>query len=335
MSDPFQIVKDSSVWINPDNYADANKLDGLIRVGTIKKAVNDGKTGEIRYLVEINTHGDKVELNCRMMRRFGGVYNYEDYIFQGYKIDDKPDPVNFSEAKAGDLVLVCFLNGQGREGAILGGVSHAARKTEIKATDGPQYKTEFNGIETFINKDGEMTVTFKGIPTNIALLAATPSARIPSPKYDTAVGTSFYKFDKTGSWTVSDNAKSDKQFIKIDKKEGVIEVVSGKISLKMTKKTEEVSLKCKLLDVIADDKITAKTKELAIDASDKASIKSPKVAIGKEGVELLDQLAKLVDALAKVIPISPVGPCSSLMASPQWSGVEQVKAKIKEITGTF
>lgn len=335
MANPFDIVKDSSIWQNPADFSVANGSDSMLRIGVVKKATNDEKTGELRYLVEIQNHNDKVELNCRMLRRYGGVYNYEDYILRGYKFNDQPDAVTAFEAKAGDAVLVGQLNGQGREGIIIGGINHAARKTTVKATEGPQYRSEFNGILTEINKDGEYTITFRGQPTNLTQLSNAPAAKIPAATYDTKVGTSFFKFDKTGSFELSDNANSDKQFFKIDKPNGTIQLVAGKISLKLTKASELVNLKAKTTDVISDDKITMKTKEFLITSDTKAYIKSPKVAIGKEGVELLDQLAKLVDALGKVIAISPVGPCSSLMSSPNWAMVEQVKAKIKEITGAF
>jgi hypothetical protein len=96
-----------------------------------------------------------------------------------------------------------------------------------------------------------------------------------------------------------------------------------------------VNLKAKTTDVISDDKITMKTKEFLITSDTKAYIKSPKVAIGKEGAELLDQLAKLIDKMGMIKPISPVGPCVPLMATPEWPDVEAVKAKIKEITGAF
>lgn len=335
MANPFDIVKDSSIWQNPQDFAVVNKSDSMLRIGVVRKATNDEKTGELRYLVEVQNHNDKIELNCRMLRRFGGAYNYEDFISRGYKFDDQPDPVTAFEAKAGDAVLVGQLNGQGREGIILGGINHAARKTIIKATDGPQYAAEFNGIETSINKDGEYKITFKGQPTNIAELNNSPSKKLPAPKYDTKVGTSFFKFDKKGGFEVSDNAESDKQFLKIDKDGGTIELAAGKVSLKFTKKSEAVSLKTKTLDINSTDKITAKTKEFLVTVETKAYIKSPKVAIGSDSVELLDQLAKLVDALGKVAPVSPVGPCTPLAATPQWPEVEIIKAKIKQITGSF
>lgn len=335
MSNPFDIVRDSSIWQDPQAFAVVNKSDPLLRIGIVKKATNDENTGELRYLVEIQNHNDKIELNCKLLRRFGGVFNYEDFILHGYKINDQPDPVTAFEAKAGDAVLVGLLNGQGREGIILGGINHAARKTTIKATDGPQYKAEFNGLETSINKDGEYTVTFKGQPTNLAILNDIPSKKIPTPTYDMAVGSSFFKFDKTGSYELNDNAQSNKQYLKIDKPGGTISLVSGNIALKFTKSSEAVSLKAKTTDVVSTDKITMKTKEFLITSDTKAYIKSPKVAIGKEGAELLDQIGKLIDALSKVQAISPVGPCTPMIAGLNWAGVEQVKSKIKEITGAF
>jgi hypothetical protein len=335
MSDPFEIIKDSSIWFNSQNFAAVNKFDGLVRVGVVKKAVNDGNTSELRYLVEIQNSTDKIELNCVLMRRFGGVYNYEDYIYQGYKINDKPDPVSSFAAKAGDAVLVCFLNGQGREGVILGGITHTARTSKIRATDGPQYMSEFNGVETSINKDGEYTVTFKGQPTNIAQLNNSPSNKIPAPTYNTNIGTSFFKFDKTGSFEVSDKATDGIQNLKIDKSGGTLTINSGKTFIKLTKQSNTVDITTKYTNILSDVNISMKTKEFSVNASTSASINSPKVAIGKDGVELLDQLSQLVDALGKVMAISPVGPCSTLMSSPGWSEVQLIQLKIKQITGSL
>jgi hypothetical protein len=335
MIDPGKIIKDSSIWRSVEDFSVVQGQDTAIRIGVIKAAYNDIKTGELRYLVEVQKLNDKVEINCRIMRRFGGVYNYEDFIGRGYKINQKPDPVDFFEAKAGDAVLVALLNGQGREGIILGGINHVARTTQIKAIDGPQYKSEFNGIETYINKNGEYTITFKGQPTNLSKLDESPSNKIAPPQYDLNIGTTYLKLDKTGSFEVSDNSKEYKQFIKIDKPNGTIELSAGNVQLKMNKKTEESFLKNKITTIKSAEKISIETKQLEMSAQTKAHIKSPKIAIGKEGVELLDQLSKLIDALGAVQPISPIGPCTPLKATPQWSQVEQIKAKIKEITGTF
>lgn len=333
--DPFEIIKDSSIWYSSQQFSAVEKKDPQIRIGIIKEVYVDKATSDLRYLVEMRDKNDAILLNCRMMRKFGGAYNYEDVILRGYKTDDKPDNIAAFDAKAGDAVIVAALNGEMREGIILGGLTHSARTLSIPIDKGPYYKSEFNGIETSINDDGEYTLIFKAQPTNVNQLKDTPSHRIENPKYDDNIGGTFLKFDKTGSFEVNDRAKKDLQQIRIDKPEGFIVVNSGKISLKLTKKTEQVDLKSKILNITSDDNINIKTKQYKTEASEFFSVKSPKVALGKEGIELLDQLSKLVDALGKVKPISPLGPCTALIATPEWPDVANVQAKIKEITGSL
>jgi hypothetical protein len=328
-------VKDSSIWSDPSTTAVSSRLDGMIRIGIVKGAFNDEDTGELRYLVEIQSNAKKINMNCRMMRRFGGVYNYEDYILHGYSTNDSPDPVSGFDAKAGDAVLVGQLNGQGREGIIIGGLTHAARTTTIQATDGPQYDAEFNGIHTNINADGEWTFTFKGQPTNLDSLDDTPSGRISPPEYDESVGSSFMKFDKTGSWTISDNATSDPQSIFIDKANGTITTTSGQISLVMKKSDQSVTLASKDLTINSSNSITESTKDYHLTASSTAKFDSPKIAIGHADVELLDQLTQLIDAIGKLIPISPVGPCTALSTVSTWPMIDQIKAKINQIKGSL
>ena len=335
MSDPFTIVKDSSIWRSSASQKATSRRDPYLRIGLVKRVVQTPGTTDLRYLVEIRDRSNAIEVNAIELRKFGGVYNYEDVVMRGYNINEAPDPAAFYKAKPGDMVLVGFLNGEAREAIILGGLLHSARQSDITVADGPVYKSMFNGVETSINKDGEYIITFRGQPTNIAKLSAAPTNAVESPAYDAAVGTSFFKFDKTGSYEVSDNAQSNVQNIRIDKPSGTLTISSGKIVLKMTKGTEVVDLTCKQSNTVATDKIDNKTKVYATEATTSAKIKSPKIAFGKSGVELLDQLAKLVDALGKVMPLSPVGPCSNLKSSPQWGGVEAVKAKIKEITGSL
>lgn len=335
MIDPSSTVKDSSIWKSSSIYSTVDRKDPYIRLGIVKRVYRDERTTDLRYLVEVKDKNDIIEVNARLMRSYGGVYNYEDVILRGYKIEDKPDPVHNTEAKAGDIVLVVFLNGEEREAAIIGGLTHPARKSTIPIDKGPYYQSEFNGIEKVINNDGEYTFTFKGQPTNIGDLSNTPTKKIAAPKYDTATGGTYMKFDKTGSVEINDKAQSDLQRLRIDKKDGYIQIDSGKISIKLTKKDEKVYIKSKIMNVVSDNSISFATKECSVDATTSTKIKSPKVAIGKDGVELLDQIAKAIDALGKVIPISPVGPCSSLQSSPMWTGVAQVQSKIKEITGSL
>lgn len=333
--DSFNIVKDSSIWQNSSDFSVFQKKDNSIRIGIIKKVYRDSTTGDLRYLAEMRDTNDGIELNCRLLRKYGGVFNYEDVVMHGYKFNDKPDPTQNFEAKAGDVVLIALLNGQGREGVILGCLTHPARTPTIDIADGPQIATEFNGVLTTINQDGEYTVTFRGIPTNIALLDNTPSAKLPAPTYDTSVGSSFLKFDKTGSFEVNDNSATGFQNIQIDKANGIININSGSVSLKMTKSSQQVDLQANALNINSQNSISMSTQVYSINATSSISMNSPKVAIGTDSIELLDQLSQLIDAIGQIIVISPIGPCNAVDTSPQWSQVAAIQAKIKEITGSL
>jgi hypothetical protein len=346
MSNPFEIIKDSSIWQNSSAFSAVTAKDPYIRIGIVKKVFKEERTSDIRYLVQIQDRNDSIEVSARMMRSFGGVYNYEDIIHRGYKIEDKPDSTRDFTTKAGDAVLVAFLNGEAREAVILGGITHPARKVDLDISKGPQYKSEFNGIEKVINSDGEYIVTFKGQPTNLSKLLDKPSKKLEAPKYDADVGTSFFKFDKTGSFEVSDNAKQDKQNFKIDKKAGTVEINAGKISLKMTKKGEKVDLKAKELSIKAETKIAEETKDFSMKASSTAKIDSPKIAFGSGGVELLDlvsQLADLVKTIAtenstEVHPtaVGPSGPPNNAGAyTSAASKAGSIKSKVDSIKGSL
>jgi hypothetical protein len=226
MDTPFDIVKDSSIWYNKTSLKATFQRETGIYTGTVKTAYNDSESGELRYTVEVYYRGDTIPVSCREVRRWGGVFNYEDSIYRGYTYN-APSGV---AAKAGDCVLVGLLGGQGREGVILGGLTHPTRKN-LSVSNGPEYQSEFNGINTYINKDGEYTLTFKAQPTNLSDLNNAPNGPVPAPQYDTNVGGSYFKWDKTGSFTISDAAQSNPQSIFMDKKNSLIQIVTGNLKL--------------------------------------------------------------------------------------------------------
>lgn len=330
------IIKDSSIWYNSDRLAAAQKTDNSIRIGIIKSSIFDQSTGDVLYAVEVRYRQTKVNMKCKYTRNFGGVFNYEDVLYRGYSVNEKADNVEDYNKKAGDMVLVAPLDGNQFEGVIIGLLSHPARKSTFNIEDGPQYKSEFNGVEKSINKDGELLVTIKGQPKNIAKLAEAPGPVLPLPEYDTKIGGAYYKFDKLGGFLLSDaSTENGVQSLAIDKANGSFTINSGKISITLTKKTETASLKCKILTVASEDKISMTTKEFKVEAKKSASIKAEKIAIGKDGVELLDELIKVIDNIGMIQAISPVGPCTPLKATPQWPQIEQIKAKIQQIKGSL
>lgn len=329
------IVKDSSIWYNSGFFSTVNHSDAVIRMGIVKEMKVDGSTGDTRYLVEVRDKNNKIELNCRYLRRFGGVFNYEDFINRGYKINGPEDKTQDYSKKAGDIVLVAMIGGNQLEGVIVGALAHPARKITINPSDGPQYKSEFNGVQQSINKDGEYSLTVLGLQTNLSKLLEEPSKKLPAPEYDTSVGGAYLNFNKTGGITLSDASISNPQSLIVDKAGGKLNILSGKTSLIFTKSSETINMSSKVLDIKSENSFTAKTKAFSLDASTSVKIKSDKIAIGKEGVELLDQLSKLIDKLSMVQPISPIGPCTPLKATPQWAQIEQIKSKIDEIKGSL
>lgn len=330
-------IKDSSIWRN--NYTDAlvNRKDARVKVGIVRSVLyNDKILDDIKYIVEVHDDSVTIPITCIAMQKFGGPFNYEEFIYRGYvpaKGEANQGPYN---TKAGDVVLVAYINGHPREGVILGSLKHTARKRKLSKADDVAYLSEFNGVHTSINKDGEYRLTFKGQPTNLSALNVPPNGtKIQAPTYNTSTGSSYFEFDKTGSFKVTDNSSGLIQYIKIDKSAGLIDISAGNVKFKLEKNSEKASLIAKLYDVSATDSIKETTKDFSVDASSTVKIKAPKVAIGSGGVELLDKLISLIDGLGALTVISPVGMCAPLMATPQWAQVEAVKSAINSIKGSL
>lgn len=335
---PFTIIKDSSIWVSTNDTQAMDCRDPYLRIGIVKKAYQDKETNDYRFLVEVRDKNNTIHTSCRLMRKFGGAYNYEDYLLRGYTYTDRPDATNEMANKPGDIVLVAFLNGQAREGIILGSISHPARKPQLSPDEGPQYKSEFNGVETYINQDGEYSLIFKGMPINTTLLKVPPSAiPITAPIYNKALTGSYFKIDKTGSIDISDaSIVGGPQSIKIDKMGGTITVKAGSgASLTLSKLIATVDLKCKMTNIASDISFKVTTTQFKVDAKVSVSIKGTQVAIGNSAFELFKELGELIDALAEVSPISPVGPCTPLGSTPQWLKIMAFKIKLKAVTGSL
>jgi hypothetical protein len=110
---------------------------------------------------------------------------------------------------------------------------------------------------------------------------------------------------------------------------------SGNVILQLQKGAESVDLTAKVTTINSQNTITLITKQYKTTASTSVSIKAPKIAIGTDGTELIDQLIKLIDALALQTVITPVGPASPVNLAPQWSQILQVRTALNKIKGTL
>lgn len=289
------IIKDSSIYDDSESTSLLYDKDCAIRVGTIRSEVYLEDFRETRYTVEVWDSGRIMPITCIRTSRFGGIYNYEEYTSRGFTAGESTAST-VRELQPGDQVIVAFLNGDSREGVILGNIPHAGRieainheKAEANANapefinrDGVtsvRYASEFNGVEKLINANGEYRVTFKGQPTNLdKLLEAPDGTDIPIPEYNLDVGSSYYEFDETGSFLVTDNASDDlPQYIKLDKPNGIVEIVSGNTSLVINKAEESYAITNKKVSFNTADEWSLKTKVTKIDSSKEFSLTSQKI----------------------------------------------------------
>lgn len=267
----YIITDSSSMLQNPYSVG----KDYSIRVGVVREPVFLPGSNETRYIVELWDRGRLRPVTCTRLTRFGGLYNYEEFNHRGF--DPGKDNVSYGNFSVcpGDNVLVACVNGESAEGVILGGIKHFGRSESLPSDGSSSYASEFNGVEKIINKFGEYRVTFKGVPTNIDQLSKIPDGKkYPNAVYDTNVGYSFYQFDKTGSYFVTDNSKNGQQYIQLDKPNGKIVIGSGKTLLTIDKKEQSYTIVNKKVTFNTSDEFNLNTKKTVIKSTDLTQIDS-------------------------------------------------------------
>jgi len=335
------IVRDSSLLPDMASVEVVYGSDSSIRTGIVREE-HILKDGSIVYTVEVLVDGKQVPVSCVVMTKFGGAHNFEEKTLRPWLNGFPSGALSTAsadkyKARSGDVVLVAYLNGQSREGVILGCISHPARKRKLKGKK-IEYLSEFNGLETSITDNGSYKVTFKGYAaTNDLALKVPPSGSdIPPPVYDIAAGGSYYGFNNTGSFIASDGS----QFIKVYKNatKGSIIIKSGSslIELGGNRINGSLSVKSSKVVVEAENTVSIKAKKNLSLQSLKTSVKGEQIAIGNDQFELFDGLIKLIDALGSLSVTSPVGTCTPLLSAPTWAAqVVPIKVKMSMIKGSL
>jgi len=77
---------------------------------------------------------------------------------------------------------------------------------------------------------------------------------------------------------------------------------------------------------------------VAVDAKDAISLNAEKIELGTDAKEALilgnafkTWMESFIQILSTITPISPVGPCVPLIGTPQWAGIESLKAQIQPL----
>lgn len=126
--------------------------------------------------------------NCVALDSFGGVGDFFDFR--------KQNPTNSPDVKEanqddGSYVLLLCIDGSNSKGVIVGSIPHHNRKPTLTKEKGKHMEGEYNGLRIKVNKDGELTITFKG---------ATDTKGKPK----TTTGGSQFRMEKDGSVEIND-----------------------------------------------------------------------------------------------------------------------------------
>ena len=162
--------EDSAVDAFVKNFSDYSLKIGLIlRVYDIDHKLNVNKK-QVEYDV-LSFIQDKdlasspaIYPRCIMADSFGGVGDF----FEFKKREPSKDILKDSsfDLKDGSMVLLLSSNGNAESGVIIGAIQHTNRKTTLTKEAGHHLEGEFNGINWQVNKDGELTITYKSKTDN-------------------------------------------------------------------------------------------------------------------------------------------------------------------------
>lgn len=286
-------------------------LEGqVVKVHFVDSPTNKSKN-YVEYDVQARSAngGSTKYANCRYVQDLSGFNDFSETVLEPSEValQGKLDSENFAKNMNGAMVVLAFLDGELSKPVIIGGFAHR-RNTGATRADGIRKKTEFRGIVTEINKDGEWSLTYK-------------SPNSPDGKrLRSSTAPTFLKIDKEGNFTLAQEASGAiVNSVKYDRtNEKKTEIVGKQNAIKeeMDGKNEKVTLTFKSgLTVTIDGKddfVKIQTKEGAsvlvdgkndvIELKDKASgkikLKGEKVAIGASSAELLQQIS---DSLQKII----------------------------------
>lgn len=114
----------------------------------------------LEYVVQINGQLFRGVVD---IRQHGGIYNYSETIRTPSTKADKIE--GYDQLGDGDQVYVCFVNGNSDIPIIIGSFQHSRHGEYRKASkaDGNYSKSEYNGIEFYIDKNGTLTIKQVGL----------------------------------------------------------------------------------------------------------------------------------------------------------------------------
>lgn len=175
----------------------------VVKIHFSDESTNSSKLyTEYDVLARTSQGGASTYRNCRYVQDISGFNDYTETILEPNEValSGKLSGNNIAANMNGTMVILAFLDGSLDKPIIIGGFAHR-KNSAAKRSDGIRHKSEKRGIEIEINKDGEYTITQKGV-------------RTPEGKISTAIDTSI-KFTK------------DKKLVTTVFKDAVVQTIDG------------------------------------------------------------------------------------------------------------
>ena len=260
-----------------------------LKVGIVKEIYEiDDKNNASKETTEYDIlvfeqNGDSAQTpimykNCITMDFFGGVTDFFEYKLRKQTKAEKKEKHGDKTPgmQNGSLVLLLCLNGFNENPVIVGGLRHPKRKTKLTKDAGHSLYGEFNGLSFSIDKDGAMSIGFKGATDN------------DGKPLDEKAGGAFLKIKKDGTVEINDGKKEK---IILNKTDESLEAHSGKdMTLEAGKKVSvsaggDMSIKsAKQLLIEAQGSANMKVKDLKIDSQGPVSLKGASLEANFSGM---------------------------------------------------
>lgn len=161
-------------------YEDILYKNSTLKLGQVKEIIyadderNNSKGKYVEYDVLVyDDKGGKVVQRARQLSLLFNSNDFQEIILEDNKIafeDGKLDTVTPLSKLNGTLVLLLYLNQKINDPIIIGAIPHPRVHEEAskvsfapaQKSEGITYKSEFRGLQTKINNDGEFELTYLG-----------------------------------------------------------------------------------------------------------------------------------------------------------------------------
>ena len=230
--------------------------------------------------------------NCLTFDGFGGVADYFQVKLRPVKDQKKTKSKGSFKEETGSVVLLLCIDANSDKAVIIKSMQNPSKQV-LNKEKGIHLEGEYNGINYQINKDGELTVTFRSATEDDG-----------TPKDEEATG-SFFKMDKTGSIEFNTN---NKESIRIDKAEKTITanaekdiLVNTEANFNLTSK-ENTNIKVKDLIANAEGRVAFSSKSATVFKSDaQITLQAPTVNI--QGQDMVKMQASQIQLMGNQVMV--------------------------------